>query len=218
MTNSFLQSIDNIPEQGSVEWLQERMGRFTSSRFPDLMTSARSKSEIFGGTAMSYIYEIAIERLTGNPTGFTGNHATEWGNENEPNAIAYYEKELGVKVDACGFLPMGDNTGGSPDGLVGREGIIEVKCPYNSAIHLGYLMDGVVPKKYYDQIQGNLMVTSRKWCDFISYDPRLPKSHRLFVVRVERDEKRINEIRQRLQLAEIEVQKIINLSNQENGK
>lgn len=218
MTNSFLQSIDNIPEQGSVEWLQERMGRFTSSRFPDLMKSAQDKHSHFGGTAMGYLIEVAVERITGESIGFQGNEDTEWGNENEAGAISCYEKEHGVKVDICGFLPFGKNSGGSPDGLVGMDGIVEVKCPKSRTMHLKYAIDNKVPSIYYDQIQGNLMITSRKWCDFISYDPRLPKSHRLFVVRVERDEKRINEIRQRLQLAEIEVQKIINLSNQENGK
>lgn len=205
-TSSF--SID-IPKQGSEEWHMERVGRFTSSRFHDLLTASKKKDEVFGGTAMGYILEIACERLTGQPEGFAGGRATDWGNDHESMAIGYYSSKKELKVEESPFIPVGTNYGGSPDGLIGTDGIIEVKCPFNSVNHLKYFKDGEIPKNYYTQMQGNMMVTGRKWCDFISFDPRMPESHRIFIKRIERDEELINRILERIELAEVEVQKII---------
>lgn len=210
MTSGGLDFLDNgIPQQGSEAWLKERLGRFTSSRFGDLLTSGRKKDEVFGGTAMGYIIEVASERITGYPAGFEGNKYTEWGNEHEPEAGAYYTKVEGNIIEEAPFIPMNTNAGGSPDGLIGTDGVVEIKCPWNSANHLKYFAGAEVPKGYTTQMQGNMMVTGRKWCDFISYDPRMPESHRIFIQRFERDETIINKIIERIALAEIEVQKII---------
>lgn len=210
-TGSF--SID-IPKQGTEEWHFERMGRFTSSCYSKLMASSRKKDQIFGDTAFSYILEVACERLTNEPQGFAGSKATEWGNDHESMAIGYYSSKQDLIVDESPFIPFGLNAGGSPDGLVGSDGIIEVKCPFNSVNHLKYFKEGSeIPKDYAIQIQGNLLVTGRDWCDFISFDPRMPESHKIFIKRVTRDEEMINKIQERINLAEIEVQKII-----ENGK
>lgn len=212
--NLDLDFLHEIPKQGSEAWLKERLGRFTSSEFHKLLV--KGKGEVFGKTAVSYILEKVAERLTNTCVGFEGNKYTEWGSEHEAEAVSVYEQRQGVKVDVAPFIPLGTNAGGSPDGFVGSDGIIEVKCPFNQVNHLKYFLENAqIPKEYAIQIQGNLMATGRKWCDFISYDPRMHevKTHQMFIQRVERDEEIIKQIRERIDLAEIEVLKII-----ENGR
>jgi putative phage-type endonuclease len=171
--------------QGSEEWHAVRLGKVTASRIVDVC--ARTKNG-WGASRKNYMAELVVERLTGKRTeGFT-NDAMRWGTEHEPEARAAYQFYANTRVSQVGFVPHPriNNTGASPDGLVGTDGLVEIKCP-NSATHIETLQGGSLPEKYFLQIQWQLACTGRKWCDFASYDPRFPEAMRLFVDRVERD-------------------------------
>ena len=180
----------NAP-QGTAAWLQERAGFVTASRLTDVM--AKIKTGEAAGRA-NYRAELVAQRLTGQvQEGFT-NAAMAHGNEFEPFARAEYEILNSVMVEEVGFVkhPALDWTGASPDGLIGDDGLIEIKCP-NTATHIEYLLNGGAPAKYQMQMLWQMECTGRKWCDFASFDPRMPKELQLFVVRFERDEARIIE-------------------------
>lgn len=171
--------------QGSAEWLQLRVGKVTASRVADVI--ARTKTGWGAGRA-NYQAELIIERLTGCSTpGFT-NAAMLWGTEQEPYARQAYSQAQGVDVFECAFVdhPEIGMTGASPDGLVGDDGLLEVKCP-QSATHLETLLTGDIPAKYVTQMMWQMACTGRQWCDFASFDPRMPEPMRLFVKRVPRD-------------------------------
>ena len=186
--------------QKSDEWHQERIGKFTASRFSDMMKRGRAKDDVFGQTCMNYIYEKLGEILTMSPHIITG-QAIEWGNEYEEAAVVRYEREKDVDVQRIGFLAYNEFAGGSPDGLVGKDGVIEIKCPYNPKNHA----QSLVTQTYYNQdhdwqVQGNLMITDRQWCDFITYDPRVQEpSLQINCFRVDRDEEKITAIQDRLE-------------------
>lgn len=188
-----------VPDsKGDTAWHQQRLGKLTSSRFADMMAQGRAKNDRYGVSAMKYIYEKIAEQLSSQPHIVTS-QATDWGTQMEFDAIQKYEKERGVTVNQVGFVDWGEYAGGTPDGIVGDDGIIEVKCPFNPANHIETVLEGVIPQKYIFQVQGNLMVTDRKWCDFISYDPRiLEESLQLKIVRMERDEEIIQSIKDRI--------------------
>jgi putative phage-type endonuclease len=141
-----------------------------------------------------YMAQLVTERLTGAPTEGFQSAAMEWGIEQEPHARAAYEAREGVLVDEVDFVrhPLLE-AGASPDGLVGEDGCIEIKCP-NTATMLEYIEDRSVPRKYLLQMQWQMACTGRNWCDFVAFDPRLPEHLRLLVIRVPRDEGVIAEI------------------------
>lgn len=178
--------------QGSVEWQQIRLGRVTASRVADVIAKTKS-----GGAASraNYMAELIAERLTGEPAEKFTNAAMTWGTEKEPDARAAYEFRTDATVTEIGFVvhPKIDASGASPDGFVGDDGLVEIKCP-NTATHLDTLLGQDVPAKYLTQMNWQMACTGRKWCDFVSYDPRLPESMRLSVRRVVRDERRIQEL------------------------
>lgn len=173
--------------QGSEDWHEARRGKFTASCSSKVLAKGQGK------TRKSYMLQLAAERLTGEPQDAYSNAVMDRGNEVEPQARAAYEQVYGVTVEQVGFCQLNDDVGGSPDGLVGDDGMIEIKCP-NSTTHIEYILAGKAPTKYTAQIQGLLWITDRKWCDFISFDPRM-KSNRLFVVRVNRDQQYINDLK-----------------------
>ncbi len=166
--------------QGSVEWLLSRVGKVTASRFKDVLGTAAKRE--------AYLWEVVIERLTGNPTEHYANSAMAWGTENEPTARMRYESVTGAIVEEVGLVlhPALESVGGSPDGLVDADGCVEIKCPYNSANHLKTVLDGM-PQEHFAQVQGVMWVTGREWCDFISFDPRLPQPLDMHIQRMERD-------------------------------
>lgn len=172
--------------QGSPEWHAIRLGKVTASRIADVC--ARTKTG-WGASRKNYLAELVAERLTGvKVEGFT-NAAMQWGTEIEPEARVAYEFYRDASVSQVGFVPhptIGD-TGASPDGLVEQDGLVELKCP-NTATHIETLLGGSIPEKYVLQMQWQMACTGRLWCDFASYDPRLPESMRLFVDRVRRDD------------------------------
>lgn len=190
--------------QGTPEWLQERCGKLGASSIGDLM--ARTKSG-YGASRANLMSRLLTEILTGRPTdGFTS-AAMAWGTETEPQARAAYEFMQGVQVVETGFLLHPDipGAGCSPDGLVGDDGLVEIKCP-NTATHLETLLGGAIDKRYMLQMQWQMDVTGRQWCDFVSFDPRLPMRMHMHRQRVSRDEELLTEIRQEVRkfLGELE--------------
>lgn len=172
-------------EQRTDEWFEARLGRVTASRIADVVTKTKSG---YGASRANYMAQLICERLTGKPTeGFTS-AAMQWGVDVEPRARAAYELETGNSVVEVGFIPHPDlAAGASPDGLVGDDGLVEIKCP-NTATHIDYLLKGSTPGNYQLQMQWQMACTGRTWCDFVSFDPRLPQHLEIFIKRMDRDE------------------------------
>lgn len=179
-------------EQGSPEWFAARRGKVTASRVSDVIAKTKMG---WGASRTNYMAELVAERLTGNTAEAYTNAAMQWGTEKEPDARAAYEFRTDATVDLIGFVehPKLIMTGASPDGLIGSDGLIEIKCP-NTATHIDTLLGQSIPAKYGTQIQWQLACTDRLWCDFVSFDPRMPESMRLFVTRVQRDDETIGEL------------------------
>jgi putative phage-type endonuclease len=179
-------------EQGSPEWHAQRCGRVTASRISDLMAKTKTG---WGASRANYAAQLIAERLTGCVAESYSNAAMEWGTATEGEAKSTYEFYTDTVVSPVGFVPHPSipMSGASPDGYIGTEGILEVKCPL-TATHIDTLLGQAVPSKYVLQMQWQMACTGRLWGDFVSYDPRMPEDMRLFVKRVERDEGRIKEI------------------------
>lgn len=170
-----------MTEQGTPEWLQERCGFVTASRIKDVQAKIKSGE---AASRANYRAELVAQRLTGQVQESFTNSAMERGTELEPFARATYEIRFGEVVEETGFVkhPRIKWTGASPDGLVGKDGLLEIKCP-NTSTHIGYLLAGTAPLQYVPQMTWQVACTGRKWCDFASYDPRMPEQLQLFVVR-----------------------------------
>lgn len=180
-------------EQGSPEWLASRLGRPSASMFGKLVTGSGKPS----GSAESYINEMIAERLTGRSKPFFTNEHMERGNFLEPEARQAYEFITDFEVVETGFiLDDSQEFGCSPDGLVANDGGLEIKCPSDS-VHVSYLRAGKVPAKYYQQVQGCMMITGREWWDFMSYHPEMPH----LLVRMKRNEKFIKAMAEQLEAA-----------------
>lgn len=173
-------------EQRTTEWHTARLGKVTASRVADVIAKT---AKGYGASRATLMADLIVERLTGQPASTFTNAHMEWGTEQEPHARAAYSARTGELVEEVGFIdhPRIANSGASPDGLVGDDGLVEFKCPA-TATHLDTLLAGEVPSKYIPQMQWQMACTGRKWCDFASYDPRLPEHLRMFVKRVERDD------------------------------
>ncbi len=178
--------------QGSDEWKALRLGKVTASRVADIVAKTKSG---YSTSRANYAAQLIAERLTGTPAETFTNAAMQHGTETEPEARAAYEFYQGVTVEEVAFIPHPqiDQAGCSPDGLVGEAGLVEIKCP-NTATHLDTLIGQTVPAKYETQMQFQMACTGRSYCDFVSYDPRMPENMRLFIKRVPRDDKRIKEL------------------------
>ena len=186
-------------EQGSQAWFDVRRGRVTGSRVADVMATLKSAGEAAG--RRNYRAELLCQILTGTTLESYQSKEMLWGIENEPFARAAYELREDVTVETAGFAvhPTLDRFGASPDGLIGTDGVLEAKCP-NTATHIDYLLKNVVPAEYQLQMLAEMACTERQWCDFVSFDPRLPKDLSLFVIRFHRDDKRIAEIEKAVQI------------------
>lgn len=186
--------------QRTPQWRNDRLGCVTASRTADVMAKTKSG---YSASRANYMAQLICERLTGEPSeGFTS-AAMQWGTETEPTARAAYEFVKNLDVQEVGFVrhPSIENFGASPDGLVGDDGLIEIKCP-NTATHIDTLLSDKVPQKYITQMHVQMICTGRKWCDFVSFDPRLPVDLQLYVSRVDLDQSFSDEI-------EAEVQKFL---------
>jgi hypothetical protein len=198
---------ETASEQRTDAWRQDRAGCATASVFADIV--AKLKSGGYAKARTDLRMRIISERLTGTPAAEINAAALYWGKEAEPLALNAYEDYSGHMVECAGFTmhPRIEWCGASPDGLVGEYGMIEIKCPFNSANHLLTLINASkslanallgeklsdkdlvpVPPEHLPQIQGNLWVLDRPWCDFISFDPRMPAHLQLYVHRVYRDD------------------------------
>jgi putative phage-type endonuclease len=179
--------------QGDTTWLFERTGRVTASRIGDVM--AKLKNGKSSQARETYKMELLTEILTGRAAEHYVSMAMDWGIETEPIARSNYEMAKGVEVERVGLVihPSIERSAASPDGLVGSGGLLEIKCP-NTTTHVRYLLDGTVPEDYKPQMLWQMACTERDWCDFVSYDPRLPSEYGLFIVRFERDNLVIREM------------------------
>lgn len=188
--------------QRTDEWVQARVGKFTASRFFDVL--ARNKKT--GEPLKAYhdlIMDVVVERLTNEPVESAQGLALMWGANNEPYAKEAFELETGLSVVDSGFIlhPKYDFVGCSPDGLIGEYGGCEMKCPKSSRVHLERFEEGV-PVEYYAQIQGCMWVTGRKWWKFVSFDPRMPESHMMLIIDVERNDEYIDALEREVLQAE----------------
>jgi putative phage-type endonuclease len=171
--------------QGTDEWFEARIGKVTASRVADIIAQTKSG---YSASRDNYMAQLVCERLTGQKGESFTNAAMQWGTETEPLARAAYEAHKDLLVDEVGFIPHPRilMAGASPDGLVGDNGLLEIKCP-NTATHIDTLLSQNVPGKYNTQMQFQMACTDREWCDFLSFDNRLPSELQLFVKRVPRD-------------------------------
>jgi len=172
-------------EQRTEEWFAARMGKVTASRVADVIAKTKTG---YSTSRENYLAQLVCEVLTGKPAESFTNAAMQWGVDQEPLARAAYESHQNVLVDEVGFLthPTIWQSGASPDGLVGELGMVEIKCP-NTATHIDTLLTQTVPGKYNTQMQWQMACAKRHWCDFVSFDPRMPSDLQLFVKRVEYD-------------------------------
>jgi putative phage-type endonuclease len=175
----------NAP-QGTEAWLIERAGHATASCFDAVLAKIKSGEAM---TRRKYRLRLVTERLTGLPTPSFKNAAMEWGVATEPFGRMAYEAATGMLAIEAPFRkhPTIAWCGCSPDGEIEDDGLLEIKCP-DSTTHVEYLTAGVMPSDYIPQVQGQMWVTGRAYCDFVSFDPRMPANLQLFRVRVERDD------------------------------
>lgn len=187
-------------EQRTDEWFAARLGKVTASRVADVIATTKTG---YSASRANYMAQLVVERMTGKQTESYTNAAMEWGTNTEPLARAAYESEKGLLVDETGLVdhPSIPMSGASPDGLVGDDGLIEIKCP-NTATHIENLLSKSVDKKYITQMQWQMACTGRKWCDFVSFDPRMGEGLQMVVIRVDRDEDYI-------QMLETEIKKFL---------
>lgn len=200
-------------EQGSAEWLSMRLGKITASRVKDVLTNGRGNTP--SKTAESYMMELIAEVLTGQSKPFFENDAMRWGTETEPQARSMYEVNNNfVTVKEVAFVQHNDQVGISPDGLVGEDGLLEVKCP-NTTTQIKRALSSDYAADYKAQIQMQLWVTNRDWCDFVSFDPRLDCAAGYLQQRVERDEEYIEEMKNKVyEFIEVMNKLIKTLTNQ----
>lgn len=179
-------------EQGSADWFAIRCGKVTASRVADVVAKTKS-----GPSALraNYAAQLIAERLTGTVAESYSNAAMAWGTEQEPEARLAYEFRTDAEVEQVAFVlhPTIEMSGASPDGLIGTDGLLEIKCP-NTATHIETLRGQSIPGKYETQMLWQMACTGRQWCDFVSFDPRMPEEMRLFVQRLPRDDARIADL------------------------
>lgn len=202
-------------EQGTAEWFAQRCGKATASRIADIIAKTKSG---YSTSRANYMAQLVVERMTNQVAESYSNAAMEWGVLNEPFARAAYEAKAGVLVDQVGAIdhPRIERSAASPDGLVGDDGCLEIKCP-NTATHIDTMLGESVAGKYYTQMQWQMACTERSWCDFVSFDPRMPEGLQLFVKRVDRDDSYIAELEKEVVQFLKEVDDKVNKLNELKG-
>lgn len=189
------------PIAGSQEWREQRIGFATASRFREVISEPRSTKDKEAGklsqSSLSYMYEVIGEIITGEPADSVSTPATRWGNLHEPHALQEYAEIRCVEVQRPYFVehPQHRYVGCTVDSFIADDGNVEVKCPFSTKNHIRTVVERRIPSDYIPQVQGQLWVTGRQWCDFVSYDPRISDQRwRTVIVRVDRDEKMIAKI------------------------
>lgn len=177
--------MNNI-EQRTEDWFAARLGKVTASSLHKVL--ARTKTG-YGADRANYMTQLVLERVTGTKADGYTNAEMQWGIDQEPFARAAYEAHKGVLVDEVGFMqhPTIEMAGASPDGLVGNDGMVEIKCPSSKTALECWLSDDPVEAKYYAQMQWQMACANREWCDYVVFDPRMPAKAQLFIYRVSRD-------------------------------
>jgi len=178
--------------QGTAEWFEMRRGKVTASRVADIM--AKTKTGVSASRG-NYLIELALQRVTGTVEESFTNSAMQWGTDNEPYARMAYEATQNIFVEQIPFVdhPSIAWFGASPDGLVSTDGLCEIKCP-NSSTHWAMIKSQEIPTKYMYQMQTQMACAQREWCDFISFDPRMPEKSKLFIKRLYRSNDTISDI------------------------
>jgi putative phage-type endonuclease len=176
-------------EQGTLEWFAARCGKATASRIADIIAKTKSGP---AASRKNYAAELVAERLTGKVAESFQSAAMRHGTETEPEARAAYAFYRDVEIEQVGFVdhPSIPMAGASPDGLVDDDGLVEIKCP-NTATHIETIFTGKIDTKYVHQMDWQMACTGRLWCDFVSFDPRLPEAMAIWISRVERNDERI---------------------------
>ncbi|WP_063657925.1 lambda exonuclease family protein [Candidatus Arsenophonus triatominarum] len=197
-------------KQKTDEWFQARLGKVTASNLHKVLSKGR------GTTQRNYLMQLVCETLTGRREEIKTNQAIERGIALEPQARArYYLNEFDVTVTEVGFIPHPSIAlfGASPDGLVNDDGLIEIKCP-NTTTHIETIVTGKPKYEYLLQMHGQMMCTGRNWCDFVSYDDRLPPNLAYYKIRIIKDDNLVNEIEQAVQAFIEKLKSEINKINQ----
>lgn len=196
-----------MAEQRTEEWYAARCGKATASRIADVVAKTKTG---WGASRANYKAELVTERLTGLPCEHYRSPKMIRGEELEPEARAAYEFFANVDVETVGFIdhPRIAMSGASPDGLVGKDGLVEIKCP-DTSTHIETLLGGSLSGEYVKQVQWQMACTGRAWCDFVSYDPRMPEAMRLYIQRVKRDDAAIAELEKNVELFLREVDLIV---------
>ncbi|KKN39458.1 hypothetical protein LCGC14_0743280 [marine sediment metagenome] len=178
--------------QGPDDWYKLRLGKVTASCFGKAIAAGQGK------TRKTYMIQLIAERLTQSEQEGFSSAVMVRGQEIEPYAREYYELLNDVSIREVGFVERNENIGASPDGFIGEDGLIEIKCPL-STTHIATILADKVPTTHKPQIQGQLWVCEREWCDFVSYDPRV-RQRPFFCERVYRDEDYIKELHIKIQM------------------
>lgn len=216
-------------ETYSPEWFKLRQGRFTASNAWKLVVEPRTKQAKESGelseTTNTYILEKVWETLSGLSTLNVDNAATQWGVEQEPNAVKWYEKITGNTTKGCGLFER-ENVAmlATPDRLCNEEGLVEVKCPFNGANHLNHCFitnDEYFKtnhKEHYWQMQAQMWIAEKKWCDFVSFDPRIESNLGLFIYRVNRNHEDIMKLVEKTDQAKEVYDNYLKMFSGENNK
>lgn len=177
----------NEIEQRTDEWFAARLGKVTASCLHKVLAKTKTG---YGADRANYMTQLVLERITGMKADSYTNAAMQWGLDQEPFARAAYEAHTGVFVDEVGFVPHPtiDMAGASPDGLVGQDGMVEIKCPDSKTALECWLSDNPIEGKYFAQMQWQMRCADRAWCDYVVFDPRMPTKAQLFIARVKRDD------------------------------
>ena len=203
-------------EQRSDDWFAARLGKVTASRIGDVM--ARTKTG-YSASRANYMAQLVVERLTNRKEESYTNAAMQWGTDTEPLARSAYEVAKDVLVKEVGFIdhPTITMSGASPDGLVGEDGLIEIKCP-NTATHIETVLNNTINGNYRLQMMWQMRCTNRKWCDFVSFDPRMPEELQLKIIRVDYDQAEVAQIESEVIkfLSEVD-EKVKKLNEVKNG-
>lgn len=198
-------------DQRTDDWFTARLGKVTASRVADVV--AKTKTGVSASRG-NYMAQLIVERLTGKPVESFSSSAMQWGTDTEPLARAAYEMATDTMVEEIGFvehesIPM---CGASPDGLVGDDGLIEIKCP-NTATHIETLINNTIDNRYVLQMQWQMACTDRKWCDFVSFDPRMPEALQMKIIRVNFNEMLVTDLENQVEQFLNEVQEKLEILN-----
>ena len=198
-------------DQRTDDWFTARLGKVTASRVADVV--AKTKTGVSASRG-NYMAQLIVERLTGKPVESFSSSAMQWGTDTEPLARAAYELATDTMVEEIGFvehesIPM---CGASPDGLVGDDGLIEIKCP-NTATHIETLINNTIDNRYVLQMQWQMACTDRKWCDFVSFDPRMPEALQMKIIRVNFNEMLVADLENQVEQFLNEVQEKLEILN-----